>query len=62
MDKSVFFLLLSLICFYLVLDEVYGSKPISRFTVAIIPNAEEKQSSVHESDSGNEHGGNGVGF
>jgi len=40
MDKSVFFLLLSLICFYLVLDEVYGSKSISRFTTAIIPSAE----------------------
>ena len=43
MDKSVFFLLLSLICFYLVLDEVYGSKAISRFTVAIIPSAEEEE-------------------
>ena len=61
MDKSVFFLLLSLICFYLVLDEVYGSKAISRFTVAIIPSAGEK-SSEHESDSGREHGGGGLSF
>mgnify|MGYP003297217696 CR=1 FL=1 len=41
MDRSIFFLLLALICFYLVLDEVYGNKPISKFTVAIIPSAED---------------------
>lgn len=41
MDKGLFFLLLSIVCFYLVLDEIYGSKPISRFTVAIIPSAED---------------------
>lgn len=40
MDKSIFFLIMSVICFYLVLDEVYGSKAISKFTVAIIPSAE----------------------
>lgn len=40
MDRSVFFLMLSLICFYLVLDEIYGAKAISKFTVAIIPSAE----------------------
>ena len=43
MDRSVFFLLLSLICFYLVLDEVYGNKPISAYTIAIIPSAENEK-------------------
>lgn len=42
MDKSIFFLLLSLICFYLVLDEVYGSKAVSRFTISIIPKAKKE--------------------
>lgn len=41
MDKSIFFLLLSLLCFYLVLAEVYGSMPISRFVISIIPSAED---------------------
>lgn len=41
MDKSIFFLLLAVACFYLVLDEIYGSKGISKFVVAIIPSAEE---------------------
>ena len=41
MDKTIFFLLLALVCFYLVLDEVYGNKAISKFTVAIIPSAKE---------------------
>lgn len=40
MDKGLFFLLLAMACFYLVLDEVYGAKPISKFTLAIIPSAE----------------------
>ena len=40
MDKSIFFLLMGLICFYLVLAEVYGSMPISKFVLAIIPGAE----------------------
>ena len=41
MDKGIFFLFLSLICFYIVLDEVYGSKAISKFVIAIIPSAED---------------------
>ena len=42
MDKGLFFLLMSITCFYLVLDEVYGQKPISKFTTAIIPNSKEE--------------------
>lgn len=41
MDKSIFFLLLASICFYLVLAEVYGSMPISKFVIAIVPGAED---------------------
>lgn len=41
MDKSIFFLLMGLVCFYLVLAEVYGSMPISKFVLAIIPSAED---------------------
>lgn len=41
MDKSIFFLLLAVACFYLVLDEIYGGKAITKFVVAIIPSAEE---------------------
>lgn len=41
MDKSIFFLVLAVACFYLVLDEVYGNKAISKFTTAIIPSAED---------------------
>lgn len=41
MNKSVFFILLSLICFYLVLDEVYGGKAVTKFTLAIVPSARE---------------------
>ena len=37
MNKGLFFMLLALICFYLVLDEIYGNKSISKFTKAIIP-------------------------
>lgn len=40
MNKGLFFMLLSLICFYIVLDEIYGKKMITQFTTAIIPNAE----------------------
>lgn len=41
MDKSIFFLLLAVACFYLVLDEIYGAKPITKFVTAIIPNSED---------------------
>ena len=41
MDKSIFFLLLSAVCFYIVLDEIYGTKLITKFVVAIIPSAED---------------------
>ena len=40
MNKGLFFMLLSLICFYIVLDEIYGNKMITKFTLAIIPSAE----------------------
>lgn len=41
MNKSIFFILLALICFYLVLDEVYGGKAVTKFTLAIVPSARE---------------------
>lgn len=40
MDKSMVFLLLALICFFLVLSEFYGQKYISKFVTGIIPGAE----------------------
>ena len=40
MNRGLVFILLSLICFYIVLDEVYGNKMITKFTTSIIPNAE----------------------
>ena len=40
-DKSLFFLIMSLACFYLVLDEFYGRNYISQFIVKMIPKAED---------------------
>lgn len=39
-DKGLFFLVLSLCCIYLVLDELYGKKIITNFVIKIIPDAE----------------------
>ena len=41
MDKGIFFLVLAVVCFYLVLDQIYGNKAITKFTTAIIPSTEE---------------------
>lgn len=41
MDKGLFFFILSLLCFWVVLDEIYGHKLISQFVIAIIPSAKE---------------------
>lgn len=41
MDKSIVFLTLALVCFFLVLSEFYGTKYISKFVAGIIPSAEE---------------------
>lgn len=38
-DKGLFFLVLSLLCFWLVLDEFYGNGYISKFIVTMIPKA-----------------------
>ena len=40
-DNTLFFLVLSLLCFWLVLDEFYGHKYISQFIVKMIPKAED---------------------
>lgn len=64
-DKGIFFLLLSIVCFYLVLEEIYGQKIVTSFVKAIIPKSTELdtdlRSSVHTS-SGREHGGSGRQF
>jgi len=39
-DNSLFFLVLSLSCFWLVLDEFYGNKYISKFITKLVPKAE----------------------
>ena len=41
-DKGLFLLVLSLLCFWLVLDEFYGKHYITNFIVALIPNAKER--------------------
>lgn len=41
MDKSIFFLIMGLVCLWLVLNEFYGSGAISRFIVKLIPKAED---------------------
>ena len=40
-DKSLFMLILSLCCFWLVLDEIYGHSYITQFITKILPSAEE---------------------
>ena len=40
-DKSLFYFVLSLVCFWLVLDEFFGKKLITKFIVAMIPSAKE---------------------
>lgn len=44
-DNSLFFLILSLGCFWLVLDEFYGHNYISQFIVKLIPKSEDNGSS-----------------
>ena len=39
-DKAVFYLILSLVCFWLVLDEFFGKHMITNFIVAMIPSAQ----------------------
>ena len=40
-DKSLFFLVLALICFWLVMNEFYGSRLITQFITTLIPKAQE---------------------
>lgn len=40
-DKSLFFMVMALVCFWLVLDEFYGHNYISQFIVRMIPKAED---------------------
>lgn len=44
-DKTFFFLILALSCFWLVLDEFYGKKLISKFITNIVPNATDNKTS-----------------
>lgn len=39
MNKDLFFLILSLGCVWLILNQLYGSKLITQFVVMIIPDA-----------------------
>lgn len=41
MDKSLFYLLLALVCFYLVLSEFYGDKYITSAVIKLIPKSED---------------------
>lgn len=47
-DNSLFFMIISLACVWLVLDEFYGHNYISQFVVKMIPKAE----SESETDGG----------
>ena len=40
-DKGLFLLVLSLLCFWIVLDEFYGKHYITNFIAALIPSAKE---------------------
>ena len=42
-DKGIFFLVISLGCFWLVLDEFYGKNLITKFITKMIPNAKESE-------------------
>lgn len=37
MDKSIIFLILSLGCFWLILDQIIGQKYVSQIITAIVP-------------------------
>ena len=37
MDKSIMFLFLAVLCFYIVLSEFYGNKPITDFLKKLLP-------------------------
>lgn len=41
MDKSLLFFIISLVCFWLVLDQIYGNKLVTQFVGNIIPKSEE---------------------
>lgn len=40
MDKSIMYFVISLACFWLVLDYVWGNKYVGQFVVQIVPSAE----------------------
>lgn len=40
MDKGLLFFVLSLICFWIVLGEIYGEKPITSFVLKLLPDSE----------------------
>ena len=40
-DKGLFYLVLALLCFWLVLDEFYGKRYITNFIVELIPSAKQ---------------------
>ena len=41
MDRSLFFMIMALACFWLVLDEIYGRQLITQLIIKIIPKAED---------------------
>ncbi|MBZ4496126.1 hypothetical protein M1I50_19115 [Clostridioides difficile] len=43
MKKDLFFFILALLCMWLVMDEYWGDKRISKFVVGIIPETERNQ-------------------
>ena len=53
-DKTFFFLILGLGCFWLVLDDFYGRKLLTKFITSIVPNAENKITSTNTTINGNE--------
>lgn len=44
-DKGLFFLILSFVCFWLVLDQVFGNKLIEQFVGNILPSTSKSNSS-----------------
>lgn len=50
-DNSLLFLILSFGCFWLVLDEVYGSKLITQFVAMILPNTSLKDAILERAET-----------
>lgn len=47
-NKSLIYLLLAMVCFFLVLSQVYGDQYISQFVAAIMPGASKSNAAENQ--------------